>query len=273
MFDSTCKFLAESFSSDFAAWLLGESIPLTQLSPSELSLEPIRADTLILLTSKDYILHVEFQTEPDPNMAYRMADYRLRVYRRFPQKQMKQVVIYLIPSSSKLVRQTVFEIPGTRHEFEVIRLWEQPTPPFLELRGLLPLAVLTDTPDQAQTLRQVAERINAVSDLRVQSNVAASAGILAGLTLEKDFINQVLRKEIMQQSVIYQEWREELLQEGRQEEGRSLILRQLNHRLGDVSSDLQSQVQGLSLEQLEALGEALLDFSASTDLVSWLQAH
>ena len=198
MFDTTCKFLAESFSSDFASWLLGEPIPLTELSPSELSLEPIRADALILLASEEYILHAEFQTEPDPNMPYRMADYRLRVYRRFPQKQMKQVVIYLTPSNSDYVFQTAFEIPGTRHEFEVVRLWEQPTQLFLESTGLLPLAVLTNTSDQAQTLRQVAERIDAVPEMRVQSNVAASTGILAGLTLEKDFINQVLRKEIMQ---------------------------------------------------------------------------
>ncbi|NEO48674.1 MAG: flagellar assembly protein H, partial [Moorea sp. SIO4A3] len=26
MFDNTCKFLAESFSEDFASWLLGEAI-------------------------------------------------------------------------------------------------------------------------------------------------------------------------------------------------------------------------------------------------------
>lgn len=49
MFDNVCKFLAETFSTDFASWLLGESITLTELSPSELSLEPIRADALILL--------------------------------------------------------------------------------------------------------------------------------------------------------------------------------------------------------------------------------
>ena len=281
MFDSTCKFLAESFSSDFASWLIGESIPLTELSPSELSLEPIRADALILLTSDEYILHVEFQTETDPNMPYRMADYRLRVYRRFPHKQMKQVVIYLTPSNSDYVYQTAFEIPGTRHEFEVIRLWEQPTQLFLESTGLLPLAVLTDTSDQAQTLRQVADRIDAVPEIRIQSNVAASTGILAGLTLEKSFINQVLRKEIMQQSVIYQEWKEEFLQEGRQEgeqtgalrEAQSLILRQLNRRIGDISPELQSQIQSLSLDQLETLGEALLDFTEPTDLINWLQGH
>jgi predicted transposase YdaD len=147
--------------------------------------------------------------------------------------------------------------------------------PFLESTGLLPLAVLTNTPDQAQTLRQVAERIDVVPEMRVQSNVAASAGILAGLTLERDFINQVLRKEIMQQSVIYQEWREEFLQEGReegrQEEGQSPILRQLTRRIGELTPDVQSQIQALSLDQIEALGEALLDFSEPTDLVSGLQ--
>lgn len=87
MFDNICKFLAENFSADFAKWLLGESITLTQLSPKELSLEPIRADALILLQSDEQILHIEFQTEPDSKIPFRMADYRLRGYRRFPEKK------------------------------------------------------------------------------------------------------------------------------------------------------------------------------------------
>ena len=62
MFDNICKFLAESFSTDFTTWLLGELIELTELSPSELSLEPIRADALILLQSDQVVLHLEFQT-------------------------------------------------------------------------------------------------------------------------------------------------------------------------------------------------------------------
>ena len=53
MFDNICKFLAENF----ATWLLGEPISLTELSPSELSLEPIRADALILLESTEVVLH------------------------------------------------------------------------------------------------------------------------------------------------------------------------------------------------------------------------
>jgi predicted transposase/invertase (TIGR01784 family) len=198
MFDNTCKCLAESFSSDFATWLLGEPITLTQLSPSELSVEPIRADSLILLNSATLVLHLEFQSEPDPSMAFRMADYRLCVYRRYPHKRMRQVVIYLTRSTSPLVHQTSFELPGTCHEFETLRLWEQPLSDLLELPGLLPLAVFSETADPRETLRQVSARIAGISDQRIQSNIAAASGILAGLILKKDFINQVLRREIMQ---------------------------------------------------------------------------
>jgi predicted transposase YdaD len=44
MYDNVCKFLAESFSEDFSGCLIGTPIHLTELKPSELSLEPIRAD-------------------------------------------------------------------------------------------------------------------------------------------------------------------------------------------------------------------------------------
>jgi predicted transposase/invertase (TIGR01784 family) len=273
MFDPTCKFLAENFPADFATWLLGEPIALTKLSPTELSLEPIRADSLILLSSADTIVHLEFQTGPDSIMAFRMADYYLRLFRRFPNKKIIQIVIYLTPTNSDLVHQSVFETEVMRHQFQVIRLWEQPTQPFLEATGLLPLAVLTQTPDKAQTLRQVAAKIEAIPEKRVQSNIAAASGILAGLKLERDFINQVLRKDIMQQSVIYQEWIEEGRAEGRLDGERSLILRLLTCRVGEMPPELRTKVQSLSLTQLEALGEALLDFSESADLASWLQSH
>jgi predicted transposase/invertase (TIGR01784 family) len=143
MFDNVCKFLAETFSSDFATWLLGESITLTELSPSELSLEPIRADALILLQSDEVVLHLEFQTQPKADIPFRMVDYRLRVYRRFKNKRMRQVVIYLQQTNSEFVQQTTFILEETFHRFEVIRLWEQPTSVFLEHPGLLPFAVLS----------------------------------------------------------------------------------------------------------------------------------
>jgi predicted transposase YdaD len=67
--------------------------------------------------------------------------------------------------------------------------------------------------------------------------------------------------------------RQEGRQEGKLEGERSLILRLLIRRIGDVSLDLQAQIQSLSLSQLESLGEALLDFSQPSDLVDWLKSQ
>ena len=93
MFDNICRYLAEHFTRDIASWFLGQPIALTKLSPSELSLEPICADALILLQSDTTMLHIEFQTDPNPDIPFRMLDYRVRGYRRFPDKHMHQFVV------------------------------------------------------------------------------------------------------------------------------------------------------------------------------------
>jgi predicted transposase/invertase (TIGR01784 family) len=270
MYDNVCKFLAENYSRDFAQWLLGEPISFTQLSPSELSLEPIRADALILLESDQIILHLEFQTDPDPKMSFRMLDYRTRVYRRFPKKTMRQVVIYLKETSSPLVQENAFILPNTRHEYEVLRLWEIAAEEMLGLSGLLPLANLGKTPNRPEILRQVAAKIDNIEGRTEKSNLAAATAILAGLVLSKEIIGSLLREEIMRESVIYQDIRESGKAQGRREEAVSLILRLLNRRLGEISSTLSQQIRELSLEQLETLGEALLDFTSLTDLTAWL---
>jgi predicted transposase/invertase (TIGR01784 family) len=80
MYDNTCKYLAENFPEDISSWLIGERVSLTELKPTELSVDPIRADSMILLTSQDLILHLEFQTAADDEIPFRMIDYRIRAY-------------------------------------------------------------------------------------------------------------------------------------------------------------------------------------------------
>jgi predicted transposase YdaD len=70
---------------------------------------------------------------------------------------------------------------------------------------------------------------------------------------------------------------QELLAEGRQQ-GEALgeakaTLRLLAHRCGPLSPATTARIQALPLEQLEALGLALLDFSGADDLAAWLEAH
>ena len=119
--------------------------------------------------------------------------------------------------------------------------------------------------NRPQVLQQVARAATQLTNLQTQSNIVASTAVLAGLVLEKELIERILRRELMRESVIYQD----ILQE----EALSLILRLLNRRVGTVSPELQLQIQSLPLEQLESLAEALLDFSNMADLVNWLQEH
>jgi predicted transposase/invertase (TIGR01784 family) len=262
MIDNICKFLAETFPTDFTSWLLGEAISLTKIEPSELFVEPIRADSVIFLRSAGIILHIEFQTKPDKNIPFRMADYRLRLHRLFPRMQVYQFVIYLTPSESPLVHETTFSISGLTHEFNAIRLWEQPTEIFHEYQGLLPFAALTQTDSPEETLRQVAKQIENISDKQMQSNVAVSTAIISGIALDKEIIQRLLRSEIMKESVIYQEILREGWEEGKAEgkaegktEGKTEERNQIaiNMLRSNIATDLIAQVTGLTLKHIQKL--------------------
>jgi len=204
--------LAETCSEDYAAWLLGKPVALTALSPKELSLEPIRADSLILEQSDDLVLHLEFQTEPDESMGFRMLDYRVRVHRRFPHKAMHQVVVYLKKTSSPLVYQDSFELAETSHRYRVIRLWEESPAPFLTSPGLLPLAVLTQSQNPTARLREVALALDTIEDRVAKANLTTASAVFGGLLVKPQLIRTILRSDIMKESAIYQE----ILQEGEQ---------------------------------------------------------
>jgi predicted transposase YdaD len=100
------------------------------------------------------------------------------------------------------------------------------------------------------------------------------------LTVEEN-LDEDERILAMNLTPVYEKWRQQTLQEGRQEgrqEGMqqgecSLICRQLTYRLGELPSPDQAQIQALSLEYLESLGEALLEFSSLEDLSAWLRLH
>ena len=66
------------------------------------------------------------------------------------------------------------------------------------------------------------------------------------------------------------EGRTEGREEGRQQEA-ALVLRQLRRRLGALSADVETQIRALPVADLEALGEALLDWHTPAELLAWLR--
>ncbi len=67
--------------------------------------------------------------------------------------------------------------------------------------------------------------------------------------------------------------RREGRKEGRQEGELAVLMRLLRHRFGELPRSLEQQINALSSTQLEALAEALLDFTRLEDLKAWLKDH
>ena len=72
---------------------------------------------------------------------------------------------------------------------------------------------------------------------------------------------------------VFQEGQQAGQQAGRQAGETDLVLRMLTKRYGLLSLAQQEQIRSLNIEQLESLGESLLDFTEISDLDRWLLAH
>ena len=56
------------------------------------------------------------------------------------------------------------------------------------------------------------------------------------------------------------------------EGGATVLLKQLTKVCGPLPESVQQRIQGMSIDQLAELGEALLDFHSLEDLESWFAA-
>ncbi|MBO1056752.1 MAG: Rpn family recombination-promoting nuclease/putative transposase [Dolichospermum sp. JUN01] len=93
--------------------------------------------------------------------------------------------------------------------------------------------------------------------------------------------SQLSRQEIeamflvsdIKQTRVYQEAKQEGREEGRQDGEMILLIRQLSKRFGKLKDIYIENINSLNIEQLEKLGEALLDFVDINDLETWLKSE
>jgi predicted transposase/invertase (TIGR01784 family) len=102
--------------------------------------------------------------------------------------------------------------------------------------------------------------------------------------LSREEIQAMFLLSDIKQTRVYQEAKQEGRQEGRQEGERAgrqegervgevrLVLRLLSKRFGKIGDHRVQMINSLTLEQLDDLGDALLDFGNIADLDDWLRA-
>ncbi len=173
-YDDICKYLAEEHLLNFARWLFPTQVTEVEVLKTELTLEPIRADSVTLLQTSHQILHLEFQTLPgsEPPLPLRMLDYWLQLYRQYL-CPIEQVIIFLKPTTSEAVFINEFTAANTWHRYRVIRLWEQDPAPLLADNALLPLAALARTDSPRSLLQQVAAQVARIESTRALAKLSS----------------------------------------------------------------------------------------------------
>ncbi len=276
--DNLCKMLAERYPDEFASWALGRAVQRVKILKTELAIEPVRADSLILLDSEDEIIHIEFQTLPDsePPLPLRQLDYFVRLYRKY-RRPVRQLVLFLKQVTVDIANE--FAVGETRHRYTVVKMWEQNPREFLRYEGLLPLTVLCKAKSPEQLLGRVAEEIERIEPLEKRRAVSSWTQILAGLRFSEELIDTFFQegKDMMQESSVYQaiirkgEQKGEL--KGELKGKREMLLKHLARRFGKIGVRIQSKVETLSIEQIEALDDALFDFQDKKEVSDWLRSQ
>ncbi|WP_071190523.1 DUF2887 domain-containing protein [Trichormus sp. NMC-1] len=134
--------------------------------------------------------------------------------------------------------------------------------------GLIELIVSKETqaPELVQNLMQRTK--TEISNDRERQGIIE---LLETVLLSK--FSQLSRQEIEAMFLVSDIKQTRVYQEAKQEEATNLLVRQLSKRFGKLSSNYIENINKLTIEQLEDLGEALLDFVDISDLEQWLKAH
>jgi len=155
-----------------------------------------------------------------------------------------------------------FECPDTAIELVFIEL-----PKFSK-----ELAALETTADQwiyfiknTSTLETVPETLSAVPEIQKAFRIAREDNFT------QEELKELQKQElwIQDQQIAIEIAREQVTKTAQL----SLILRQLVRRLGTIQPETENCIRQLSVQELENLGEAVVDFNHPSDLTVWLQAN
>jgi predicted transposase/invertase (TIGR01784 family) len=126
--------------------------------------------------------------------------------------------------------------------------------------GLMVLTTLEGDEAKAEARRLVGQAQGSRDIINLLSTII----VYKFSNLSRDEVDVVLGIEL-EQTRVYQEAQTD----GEQR----LVLKQLTRKLGDITPEIRSRVNSLTIDKLESLGEDLLDFTSMADLEAWLSQN
>jgi hypothetical protein len=238
------------------------------------------------------LIHIEVQGQRETGFELRVYVYHYRIFDRFG-VPVATFVILTDEDENWRPNEYQTELLGTevRFKFSAAKLtdylerWdelEQSDSPFAVVVQALLIAQRTkdDARARLQEKLKITKRLYE-RGFDEKQIIGLFRFVDWGLVLPKD-----LAKEFDQKLTEYEEEKkmqyvtsvEELalergIEKGILKGGAAITLRQLLRRFGPLEEAVQAHICALPFEQLEELSEALLDFTALSDLEAWLRQH
>ncbi|NJK52780.1 MAG: Rpn family recombination-promoting nuclease/putative transposase [Leptolyngbyaceae cyanobacterium SU_3_3] len=190
--------------------------------------------------------------------------YFYRNYSRFSDWQ--AVVIYPSPSieQSKVYPHRALLNSEQVHRIYLDELGDVQSLPIPVAATVLTIVEEAEAPQVARSLFERTEREELTERERANLiDIVTSIMVYKFANLSRLEIRAMLGLDLTQEP--------RAIREAKEEGERSLILRLLTRQVGELTEETRSHINILSLEQLEDLGESLLDFEAIADLEQWFR--
>ncbi|MFK0731652.1 MAG: Rpn family recombination-promoting nuclease/putative transposase [Gloeotrichia echinulata GP01] len=234
------------------------------------------------------LIHIEVQSQEDSDFAARMYTYNYRIYDRYK----KTVVSLAILGDERATwrpQQFGYSLFGCKLDFQfpIIKLvdyqqrlseLENDSNPFatIVMAHLAALNTRNDRNNRKEQKLALVQRLyeKGFAEQDVLNLIAFVDWMLTlPPNLEAEFKLEIQQLEARRRMKYVTSFERSGIEIGKQQEALSLVTRQLNRRLGNIDDILLEQVRSLSIEELEALAEALLDFTSVSDLTNWLSGR
>ena len=264
LFDRVMKILGRHYAESF----LKLAFPDTDfqlvgtLENVEITLPDRRADFLhrLQVDGEEYLLHFEFQLQ-------HRTDYPRNVFTFSGgltdqhQKPTITIVLYLERRESDPPSEYVVQIGEWvihRFTYPIIKLWDYTDRIRSgELREFAPLLIMLEPEKTEAVLRQEKELILQETHPQKRADSLATAVMIASRYFELDWLWEFFGEEVeqMRESGFITDWIEDGIQQGK----RSILIRLLAAKFGELPQSVTDQIQGMTTEEeLDQLGVSIL---------------
>jgi hypothetical protein len=262
-YDTTLKSVIRRLSRSVLETLTG--FPVERWHNVELpEVRTLRAD-MIGETAAGDVVHIELQSTNDADIALRMAEYSLAIYRLF-RRLPRQLVLYVGRAPVRMTGSLAG--PDVSFQCRVVDIRELDAAPLLMSKNLEDnvLVILMRLSNERDAVREILRRISAgqPAEREMALQELAILGGLRGLgaIIKQETTNMPILDDIMDHDLFGP-----AIRQGRLEGEKAILTRIIEKRFGSIPVSARQRLECMSVPELEDAALRLLDVGSLEDLL------